>query len=57
VGAAQVVGPQDTIEAQPSDGTAGGDKVPVSGPVAAVDVVAQVTVSGGSLAPRGVTRG
>jgi hypothetical protein len=57
VGAAQVVGPQDTIEAQPSDGAAGGDKVPVSGAVAAVDVIAQVTVSGGSLAPRGFTRG
>jgi hypothetical protein len=51
-GAPQAVGPQDTVEAHgskgPSDGVAGGDKVPVSGAAVTAGAAAQVTVGGGS---------
>jgi hypothetical protein len=57
VGAAQVVGPQDTIKAQLSDGAAGGDKVLISGTVAATGVVAHAVVGGGSLAPEVLLEG
>jgi hypothetical protein len=57
VGAAQVVGPHDTIKAQLSDGAAGGDKVLISGTVAATGVVAHTVVGGGSLAPEVLLEG
>jgi hypothetical protein len=46
-----VVGPWDTIEAQPSDGAAGGGRVPVSGAAAVVGAATQAATSGGSPTP------
>jgi hypothetical protein len=53
-GAAQVVGPQDTIKAQPSDGAAGGDRVLVS---YAAGAAAQAAIDSGSPAPEVLLEG
>jgi hypothetical protein len=56
-GVAQVIGPQDTIEVQPSDGAAGGGGVPVSGATATTGVAAQVAADDGSPAPEVLPEG
>jgi hypothetical protein len=50
MGATQVAEPQDTVEAQPSDGAIGGGEVLVTDAVVAVGAAAQAATSGGSLA-------
>jgi hypothetical protein len=59
--APQAVGPQDTIEAHgsrgPSDGAAGGDKVPVFDAANAAAAAAQVTIGDGSMAPEVLPEG